>query len=243
MADEAKLPSSSLGELEKIIKGYGHFGKEVDLDTLSKLIGINRTTISPNNPFLTEVGIITSGKRKQITDLGKRLARSLDLSQHEQAASAWQEVAKGSEFLSNLVSTVRIKGIISVEDAVTHTLFASGQKNTKANRTGARTVIDILLASRLLQSKDDSLKVATPPEPTTQREVVDIPDKNTELGEDDSHDSDLSLTSLPKRSFTPMAPSIAINIQLHLPETDNPSVYEELFKALRRHLLSPKDGE
>ncbi len=243
MADEAKLPSSSLGELEKIIKGYGHIGKEVDLDTLAKLTGINRTTISPNNPFLSEVGIVTPGKKKQITDLGTKLARSLDLSQHEQAVAAWQEVIKGSEFLSNLVSTVRIKGTISVEDAVSHALFASGQKKTKANRTGAKTVIDILLASGLLQREDDSLKVAAPSEPTAKRQVIDIPKEKTEQTGDVIHDSDPGLTGHADRSGSPVTPSIAINIQLHLPETENPSVYEELFKALRRHLLSPKDGE
>ncbi len=61
MADEVSLPSSSRGELEKIIKGYGHVGKEVDLDTLSKLTAIGRTTISPNNHFLAQVGIIAAG--------------------------------------------------------------------------------------------------------------------------------------------------------------------------------------
>lgn len=38
-----------------------------------------------------------------------------------------------------------------------------------------------------------------------------------------------------------LVPQIAINIQLHLPETENAEVYEKLFKALRDHLLSPKE--
>lgn len=33
-------------------------------------------------------------------------------------------------------------------------------------------------------------------------------------------------------------PEIHINIQLHLPATDDPSVYENLFKSLKKHLLS-----
>jgi len=32
-------------------------------------------------------------------------------------------------------------------------------------------------------------------------------------------------------------PEIHINIQLHLPPTDDPSVYENLFKSLKKHLL------
>jgi glycine cleavage system regulatory protein len=38
-----------------------------------------------------------------------------------------------------------------------------------------------------------------------------------------------------------LAPQIAINIQLHLPETENAEVYEKLFKALRDHLLSARE--
>ena len=51
----------------------------------------------------------------------------------------------------------------------------------------------------------------------------------------------LPLPSLPAIPQTgTLTPQIAINIQLHLPETENAEVYEKLFKALREHLLSPK---
>jgi len=36
---------------------------------------------------------------------------------------------------------------------------------------------------------------------------------------------------------TAFAPQIAINIQLHLPETENAEIYEKLFKALKEHLF------
>jgi hypothetical protein len=36
-----------------------------------------------------------------------------------------------------------------------------------------------------------------------------------------------------------VAPQIAINIQLQLPETDNAEVYEKLFKALKDNLFPP----
>ena len=43
-------------------------------------------------------------------------------------------------------------------------------------------------------------------------------------------------------SLVGAAPQIAINIQLHLPETENAEVYEKLFKALRENLLEPKSA-
>ncbi|KFC51005.1 hypothetical protein DK37_26780 [Halomonas sp. SUBG004] len=51
-------------------------------------------------------------------------------------------------------------------------------------------------------------------------------------GKPDSLPPEINLTGL----TTP--PQIAINIQLHLPETDNAEVYEKLFKALKDNLLS-----
>jgi hypothetical protein len=47
--------------------------------------------------------------------------------------------------------------------------------------------------------------------------------------------------TVPATAIPTGIPQIAINIQLHLPETDNADVYEKLFKALREHLISPKE--
>jgi len=36
-------------------------------------------------------------------------------------------------------------------------------------------------------------------------------------------------------------PEIHVNIQIHIPETENSKVYEELFRAMRKHLLTRKE--
>lgn len=242
MAEEISLPSSSRGELEKIIKGYGHVGKEVDLDTLSKLTAIGRTTISPNNPFLTQVGIIAGGKKKQITEPGRKLSRALDHNIEEQISASWREIIRGNQILSNVVSTIRIKGGMTPDDVMGHILFASGAKNTKANRTGAKTVTDLLILSGLVEENNGKLRVAAPVPQATTTESLDVSNKPEMLtaGAPDAG------TATPIPAFPPVvqppapppsSPTIAINIQLQLPETDKPEVYEELFKALRRHLF------
>lgn len=235
MADEVSLPSSSRGELEKIIKGYGHVGKEVDLDTLSKLTAIGRTTISPNNHFLAQVGIIAGGKKKQITEPGKRLARALDHTIEDQISLAWREI------LSNVVSTIRIKGGMAPDDAMGHILFASGAKNTKANKTGAKTIIDLLTLSGLVESSNGKFQVASPASQDVPEKMLATTDQGTLQAPPSSPSSPAvapatTVLQLPPAGFA--TPTVAINIQLQLPETDKPEVYEELFKALRRHLFS-----
>ena len=59
---------------------------------------------------------------------------------------------------------------------------------------------------------------------------------------DDTNGTDPSIQALPRIvQNANFVPQIAINIQLHLPETENAEVYEKLFKALREHLLNPSD--
>lgn len=255
MTDSISLPASSLGELEKIIKGYGHSGKEIDLASLSKLIGIGRTSISPNNPFLAETGIVTSGKKKKITDEGLKLARALDHNQSEHMAAAWRKVVRESEFLSNIVSTIRIKGGLSVEDAAGHVLYAAGAKNTKGNRTGARTIVDILVITGLVSNDDGMLKVAQTNPDDSEPSVKEAPgdeDQNSDAGSPPNGDpASTAQYEAPVSGIGGLSseikgngvPTIAINIELHLPATDNPEVYDQLFKSLRKNLLSPEDDD
>jgi hypothetical protein len=241
MAEEISLPSSSRGELEKIIKGYGHVGKEVDLDTLSKLTAIGRTTISANNPFLSQVGIITGGKKKQITESGKKLARAFEHNIQEQISTSWREVVRSNEFLSNVVSTIRIKGGMTPEDVMGHILFASGAKNTQPNRTGAKTVAELLILSGLVEENNGKLQVASPTPQATTKEDAALGGSTGVAAETPAQAATGGAGAPPMIVQVPSSvlasPTIAINIQLQLPETDKPEVYEELFKALRRHLF------
>lgn len=45
----------------------------------------------------------------------------------------------------------------------------------------------------------------------------------------------------PLRPEKGIVPEIHVNIQLHLPATNDPTVYETLFKSLRKHLLSEEE--
>lgn len=249
MAETVNLPASSITELEKIIKAYGHIGKEADLDTLSKLTGIGRTTISPNNPFLVDTNIITSGKKKKITAIGEKLARALDHKHNDDTRECWAEIIAAHEYLSNLVSTVRIKGSLTEEEAANHALYASGQKNIKANRTGARAVIDILLASGLVLSEGDVLTVSKNQSPASsggepENSHPPAVEMSGTMPVEPETQAAAQVSPIPMSvpNTNSMLP-ISINIELHLPATSNPEIYRELFKALRENLLTgPEDA-
>ena len=246
MPDQFSLPSSSYNELIKVIIGYSHQGENATLDSLSQLIGMPRTRISGNSKFLSELGLIEGGKKKSSTALGTKLGRALDHSQVAESREAWQEAIRGNEKFANLVTTVRIKNRMSEDQLSSHILFVSGQKATQPNRTGARTVVDILTTSGLLEQQDGQFQVATP---TTeiQEESAEPNEESAEPNEDSGKDEIVAESSTERdtpskqTAILPTVPAIAINIQLQLPETENPAVYENLFKALRKHLLNPDE--
>jgi len=235
------LPGSSFEEIQKILKGYSHAPDQASLDQLSKLTGLHATSISRNNKFLADIGLIAGGMKKTATDLGKKLGRALD---HKQAADAqgyWKEAVQTNEKVAGLVTTVRIKGGMTEAEFSNHVLYVSGQKNTSGNKTGARCVVDVLLAADLLREDNGKLAVSAA---SVKEAPADLKPAAVDAENVDGNGGgiDTSLPSLPIIPQNgPLTPQIAINIQLHLPETESAEVYEKLFKALREHLLSPKE--
>ncbi|WP_137719282.1 hypothetical protein [Methylobacillus flagellatus] len=248
MTTEFNLPGSSFEEVQKILKGYSSAPDQSSLDNLAKLVGLHKTIISRNNKFLTDIGLITGGMKKSATELGKKLGRALDHKQEADTRGYWREAVQTNEKVSGLVTTVRIKGGMTEKDFSNHVLYVSGQKNTSGNKTGARCVVDVLLAANLLQEENGKLVVSSTPAQETPADLKpEVPEPTQpaavlENGNGNGNGIGAQLSTLPRiPQVSNLTPQIAINIQLHLPETENAEVYEKLFKALREHLLSPKE--
>ena len=237
-ATEFNLPGSSYEEVQKIMKAYSHAPANSSLDSLSKLAGLHTTVISRNNKFLADLALISGGQKKTATDLGRKLGRALDHKQADDARRCWREAIQTNEKVSGLVTTVRIKGGMSEKDFSDHILYVSGQKNTAGNRTGARCVVDVLLAAGLLDEAGGRLSVSSP---ATTDAVASAPAPESAPPLATPTPPAPPVATIPSQSKFSAVPQIAINIQLHLPETENAEVYEKLFRALRQELLSPKE--
>ena len=239
MADEFNLPGSSFEELQKIIKGYSSSSDNVSLESLAKLIGLGKTTISRSNKFLSEIGLISGGIRKSSTELGKNLGRALEHQQEGDSKRYWFQAVQTNESIAGLATTVRIQNGMTQDEFSEHVLYVSGQNNNSRNRTGARCIVDIFIAAGLLEEHEGKLNIATPQESIKMdKEISDIEtDKYDQPKEDVRPLQSENTTSINRMNI----PQVAINIQLHLPETDNADVYEKLFRALREQLINPKE--
>ena len=240
MADEKfKLPGSSFDLLKKIIAGYANAKGDSSIEDLAKLTTISKFIISKNNLFLSAVNIISGGNKKTITPTGAKLARAFEHNHTEDIKKFLSEIISSNNFLSNLLTTIRIKGTFSKSELSKHILYVSGEKDTTDNRTGTNAVIDFLENSGLIVEADGKLQVVN-----NGKQV--IPDKEEVKKTENEVEK---IVEIPKPKDTPITeikyhnniPNVSINIQLQLPETDNPIVYENLFKALRKYLMTPNE--
>jgi hypothetical protein len=229
------VPSNSYSELQKIIKAYAHAGKKISLTEASKLTGMHTTAISGCNKFLVQLGILSGGSNKQSTELGAKLGKAMEHNQEAETKRLLAQIVSASEFLSNVVSSIRIKGGMDEDSLVSHILYVASQKSSAYAKTGARAIVAILTDSGVVEEVDGKYTVSTAP-PGSGDEAEDIPPakpaRESDKGESTSHNI------VRKRAGTNGQPNITISINLQLPDTADPQIYENFFKAMKTHLLT-----
>ena len=166
MAESFKLPASSMEELLKIIQAYASEkeGAILSLDDIVKSTGIARTSISANNGFLVQIGLISEGNKKSTTDIGRSLGRAYISKIDDEIKRIWKEVVAENDFLNRMISAVRIRNGMDRSSFLNHIIYSSGQKDTKQNRTGAGAIIEIMKAVNILSETDGKLTIMETPE-------------------------------------------------------------------------------
>lgn len=166
MAESFKLPASSMEELLKIIQAYASEkeGAILSLDDIVKSTGIARTSISANNGFLVQIGLISEGNKKSTTDTGRSLGRAYISKIDDEIKRIWKEVVAENDFLNRMISAVRIRNGMDRSSFLNHIIYSSGQKDTKQNRTGAGAIIEIMKAVNILSETDGKLTIMETPE-------------------------------------------------------------------------------
>lgn len=252
-----RIPGSSFGELEKIIMGYAGFDNAVSLDVIAKRVGKAGTSISRNNPFLLQIGLLEGGRDKKITPLGATLGRAIEHHQTEMIKQSWRKAVSANEFLSGLLSTVRIKRGMNRDELANHILFAADLPKNNENKAGANSIVDILNAAGLIKKEEKSKKFlvesgieewvdssaegeqntgqTTPLEVTANSDGEHGAEKRNTV-EDGGESLATNGTQLASKNIPP---NITINIELKIPPVEDPVIYENLFGALRKHLLEP----
>lgn len=237
MADtEFKIPYSSFSELKKLLIAFAKSKSPSSLDDLNKLTSIPKTSISTNNGYLESIGIISGGKKKEATDDGKKLGLALANGIEDEASKILNKLLSENDFLESMITALGIKPR-SNEDFQSHIAYSLGKELKGSNKTGTGTVIEMMLFANIIEEKEGLL---IPKEVKVSGDTSEpLKSKNPDP-QSDQNDAQETTQNITKKFTDDLGKNVTlnINVQLTIPDTDDEKVYENFFKAMKKHLLS-----
>ena len=182
---EFRLPGSSYEELVNIIVAYGTRDEAARPGDVGKLDAVHQSSVSRNNGFLREIGVLQGESKKLITPQGRALALALARGDREDIRKSWRAIVATNEFLQNVVAAVKLREGMLYPTVQAYIAHAAGQPRNKPVMTGAGAIVEILKTAGLLREEAGEL-VATfdeeiepddfPLEDGSPRETTDAPE-------------------------------------------------------------------
>jgi hypothetical protein len=155
-----RLPGSPYEELVNIVVAYGTRDEASNPGDVGKLDSVHQSSVSRNNAFLAEIGILRGEREKLITRRGRALALALARKDQAEIRRHWREIVATNEFLQNLVSAVKMREGMLYPTLQAYVAHAAGQPRNKPVMAGASAIVEILKAAGLLKEEAGEL-VAT----------------------------------------------------------------------------------
>ena len=227
---EFRLPGSPYEELVNIIVAYGTRDEAARRGDVGKLDAVHQSSVSRNNGFLTEIGVLQGESKKLITRRGRALALALARRDREEIRKNWRAIVATNEFLQNVVSAVKLREGMLYPTVQAYIAHAAGQPRNKPVMTGAGAIVEILKTAGLLREEAGEL-VATFDE-DLESEAAFAPDKFTR------ETSEPAVFATADVGGAPM-----VNIHLHVQCTvDEIEDLAPRLKDLLRELSGPSSG-
>src|ERR687890_2287157 len=124
---EFRLPGSPYEELVNIIVAYGTRDEAAGTGGVGKLDSVHQSSVSRNNAFLTEIGVLQGESKKLITRRGRSLGVALARKDRAEVRSNWRAIVAASEFLQNVISAVKLREGMLYPTVQAYIAHAAGQ--------------------------------------------------------------------------------------------------------------------
>jgi hypothetical protein len=154
---EFRLPGSSYEELVNIVVAYGTRDEAARPGDVGKLDAVHQSSVSRNNGFLTEIGVLQGESKKLITRRGRALALALARKDRAEIRRNWRAIVATNEFLQNVVAAVKLREGMPYPTVQAYVAHAAGQPRNKPVMTGAGAIVEILKAAGLLREEAGEL--------------------------------------------------------------------------------------
>ena len=199
---------------------------------MGKLDSVHQSSVSRNNAFLTEIGVLQGESKKLITRRGRSLAVALAHNDNVGVRSNWRAIVAASEFLQNVVSAVKLREGMLYPTVQAYIAHAAGQPRNKPVMNGAGAIIEILKASGMLKEEAGELVATFDKRPEDIVSEDDSPAKTSE-----SKESVVTATVGEAPADVPAgtSPTVSIHVQVRCTADEIEDLAPRL-KALLREL-------
>ena len=230
---EFRLPGSPYEELVNIIVAYGTRDEAARAGDVGKLDSVHQSSVSRNNAFLTEIGVLQGESKKLITRRGRSLALALAHKDGAGIKDNWRAIVAASEFLQNVVSAVKLREGMLYPTVQAYIAHAAGQPRNKPVMNGAGAIIEILKASGMLREEAGEL-VAT----FEKRPEVLVPEEDPTAQTPETRES---VVTVGEFNGTPAgnSPTVSIHVQIRCTAAEIDDLAPRLKSLLRELSTEP----
>ena len=227
---EFRLPGSSYEELVNIIVAYGTRDEAARPGDVGKLDAVHQSSVSRNNGFLTEIGVLQGESKKLTTRRGRALALALARRDQAEIRKNWRAIVATNEFLQNVVAAVKLREGMLYPTVQAYVAHAAGQPRNKPVMTGAGAIVEILKAAGLLREEAGELVA-------TFDEEIDLEDFDMEDGSS-PEDPKASVPTVSATVDAGEGPPVRIHLHIQCTADEIEDLAPRL-KALLRELSDP----
>jgi hypothetical protein len=208
--------------VKRIIRAFGAAsGDDPGGEDIAKLAGVQRTVVSTCSKFLRGSGIVQPDKNK-LTEVGNQLSMAWSMENQPLAEEALQRIIMSAPALAQLVNTVRARGLMDLILLRGQIIVAAGLNENSFLIPYAKTIVDMLEDSRLVQVADD---VVTPARAATVGRSNVLPDAERNGGtkeekletpskESSAEESENGKSDKPIRTPIPLGPKRLAYVEL-----------------------------
>jgi hypothetical protein len=238
---EIPLPASSVDTLKKILKAYYYCReKPTDNSQIASRAGISKQDVSRNNGFLSYLGILSVGARKQLTEDGRKLALAMVNDQSEEEGVLWLEALSRGEVTQKAIHAIQVQGSIQKKDIANKLAHSLGVILDGYVTTGVHTLLDILLKAGVIQEGDEdySYREPTPGNPPSQV-PAGLPNAHAGESSEQRPVGTPTAATEPKKSLAypdRVPPTVHIDIQVHISSEATPEQIDQVFASMAKHL-------
>jgi hypothetical protein len=179
---EFRLPGSPYEELVNIIVAYGTREDAARSGDVGKLDSVHQSSVSRNNAFLVEIGVLQGDSRKMVTRRGRELAAALARKDHAEVRTNWRAIVAASEFLQNVVSAVKLREGMLYPTVQAYIAHAAGQPRNKPVMNGAGAIVEILKSAEMLREEAGELVATFDERPQDVTQENGSPAETSEVG-------------------------------------------------------------